>query len=127
MSVLIRFSDAPEDLIFEVCSRTEYAEAVRRVWGYVRSGVTGLKCFVECPDSLSEEWARVPNLIVPTYSENVVALYRQWPKVLECADRVTALAEIVEGSRSIGGAFESDEVDGRGSAGVVVPIFGSFK
>lgn len=127
MSIIIRFSDIPEDLIFEVGSRTEYANAVYQAWQYVRGEVEGLKCFVECPDNLPQEWATVPDLMVPPYWGSMVEIYRQWPRIVECFDRLNDLSEIVDDSRFITGIMELSENQEDSQTAVVIPFARAIK
>lgn len=127
MSIIIRFSDIPEDLIFEVGSRTEYANAVYQAWQYVRGEVEGLKCFVECPDNLPQEWATVPDLMVPPYWGDLVEIYRQWPRIVECFDRLNDLSEIVDDSRFISGIMELPENREASHKATVVPFIKAIK
>jgi len=127
MSIIIRFSDIPEDLIFKVRNRTEYANAVYQAWRYVRGGVEGLKCFVECPDNLPQEWATVPDLMVPPYWGGMVEIYRQWPRIVECFDRLSDLSEIVDDSRFISGIMELTERQEASQKAVVIPFTRTIK
>jgi len=127
MSIIIRFSDIPEDLIFEAGSRTEYANAVYQAWQYVRGEVDGLKCFVECPDNLPQEWATVPDLMVPPYWGGLVEIYRQWPRIVECFDRLSDLSEIVDDSRFISGIMELTENQEASQSAVVIPFIRVIK
>lgn len=122
MRIIIRFSDIPEDLIFEVGSRTEYANAVYQAWQYARGGVDGLKCFVECPDNLPQEWATVPDIVVPPYWGGLVEIYRQWPRIVECFDRLNDLSEIVDDSRFITGIMDLSENQEDSQEAVVIPF-----
>lgn len=122
MRIIIRFSDIPEDLIFEVASRTEYANAVYQAWQYARAGVDGLKCFVECPDNLPQEWATVPDIVVPPYWGGLVEIYRQWPRIVECFDRLNDLSEIVDDSRFITGIMDLSENQEDSQEAVVIPF-----
>ncbi|MBQ4840132.1 hypothetical protein [Pseudoalteromonas luteoviolacea] len=108
--MLIRFSDIPEDLVFEVSNRSDYVGAVYEAWRYVRGDCKGLRCFVEAPDNLPQEWASVPGLLVPQYWGNQVTLYRQWLEVVACAERLTDLSEIVSESKYIDGITDMNDV-----------------
>ena len=123
----IRFSDIPEDVCFQVNGRTEYANAVYQAWQYVRGNVGGLRCFVECPDNLPQEWARVPDMVVPSHCDGLIELYRQWPKVVECASRLLALSEIVEESKVIGGIIEQSVNRDMTHQAVVLPFMRNIK
>lgn len=127
MTIIIRFSDIPEDLIFEVKSRTEYANAVYQAWQYVRGEVEGLKCFVECPDNLPQEWATVPDLMVPPYWGGLVDIYRQWPRIVECFERLSDLSEIVDDGRFISGSMDAPESQGVPCNAVVIPFIKTIK
>lgn len=122
MAITIRFSGIPEDLIFEVGTRTEYASAVYEAWKYARMDIQGMTCLVECPENLPQEWATVPDMLVPPYWGNLVELYRQWPQVAECAKRLEDLSSIVEESRFIEGIIELPEGGVQPRQGVVVPF-----
>ncbi len=127
MAITIRFSGIPEDLIFEVGSRTEYANAVYEAWKYARVGVQAMTCLVECPENLPQEWATVPDMAVPPYWGNLVELYRQWPQVVECVKRLEDLSAIVEESRFIEGIIDLPEDGLPIRQGVVVPFIRAIK
>ena len=129
MHITIRFSDMPEDMIFEVANRKEYVNAVYVAWQYVKSDVGALDCFVECPDNLPQEWATVPGLKVPSCWGGSVELYQQWPKIVSCAERMQDLSEVIEDSQGIEGVVDSSITGSLISRreGVVIPFRKNIK
>ena len=57
MVITIRFTEIPEDIVFDVSCRKEYAFAVFEAWQYVRSKAESLQCYVVCPEHMPIEWA----------------------------------------------------------------------
>lgn len=111
MRIIIRFSNIPEELCFEVGCRTEYANAVKEAWHYAGDSLDELSCLVRCPGNLPNAWEPVPGLLVPGSKGRIVDVYRQWPNIVDFAKRLNDLSEIVEESKYLDGIVEWPEGD----------------